>query len=54
MRCAHVEKVALLRELPDIMSAEFSHFLTPSPFSTFGSDLYYKIQATSLTMSTFP
>ena len=43
-----------LRELPDMMSTKFSDFLTPSPLSIFGSDLYCKIHATSLTMLAFP
>ena len=33
---------------------KFSDFLTPSPLSAFGSDLYYKSQATSYTTSAFP
>ena len=37
-----------------MMSAKFSDFLTSSPLSAFGSDLYYKIHATSLTLSAFP
>ena len=40
-------------ELPDMMSENFSDFLAPSPLSTFGSDLFYEIHATSLTMSAF-
>ena len=36
-----------------MMSAKFSDFLTPTPLYVFGSDLYYKIHATSLTMSVF-
>ena len=43
-----------LRELPDMMSAKISDFLTLSPLSTCESDLYYKIHATSLTTSSFP
>ena len=35
-----------IRELPDMMSADFWDFLTPSPLSAFGSDLYYKITIT--------
>ena len=36
-----------------MMSAKFPDLLTPSsPLSAFGSDLFYKIHATSLTMST--
>ena len=41
-----------IRELPDMMSAKFSDYLTP--LFAFGSDLHYKIHATSLTTSTFP
>ena len=33
-----------------MISAKFSDSLTPPPLSAFGSDLYYKIHATSLTM----
>ena len=36
-----------------MMSTKYSDFLTPSPLSTFGTDLYYKIHATSLSMSAF-
>ena len=43
-----------IRELPDIMSAKFSDFFTPSPLSAFEIDLYYNIHATSLTTSAFP
>ena len=34
-------------------SAKFLGFLTPSPLSAFGTDLYYKIYVTSLNTSTF-
>ena len=44
----------LPRELPDMMSTNFLDLLTPSPLSAFGSDLYYKIHATSLTTSASP
>ena len=37
-----------------MMSAKLSDFLTPSPLSTFGTDLWFKIHATSLTTSAFP
>ena len=46
--------ISQLGEIPDMMSAKISDFLTPSPLSTFGSDLYYEIHATSLTTSAFP
>ena len=50
-------KLVLIRlgELPDMMSAKFSNFLTLSPpLSTFESDLLNKMHATSLTMFAFP
>ena len=53
---ASVARVAgrLVSGLPLMMSTKCSDFLTPSPLSAFGSDLNYKIHATSLTMSAFP
>ena len=55
--CAALLLVGLLRvrELPNMLSAKFSDFLTPCPsLPAFGSDLLYKIHVTSLTMSAFP
>ena len=42
-----------VRGLPDMISTIFSDFSTPSPLSALGTDLYYKIHATSLTTSAF-
>ena len=50
---AYASSTPMQRELPDMMFAKFPDILTPS-LSAFGSDLYYKIHATSLTTSACP
>ena len=50
----HPPALPSLWELADTTSTNFLEFFTPSPLSAFGSDLYNKIHATSLTTSAFP
>ena len=47
-------RTTLFKELPDVMSAKCSDFLTPSPLSAFGSDSFYKIHSNPLTTPAFP
>ena len=42
------------REHPYTTSANYLDYLTPSPLVGFGTDIYYKIYATSLALSAFP